>query len=313
LAKKAWLFLSLCLLLLSGCAPSEKWNTSTVIYFDTVCEIKIFSSPAEFRIAKEEVHRIFSEVDSLFSPESEDLTSPQVISLFHKALGVYHNSDGDFDISVAPLAELWGFPDRAFRIPSTDEVQRTLELVGMTKIKEAGNELVLPSGMKFDWGGIAKGYGVDKAVKSLQKIGINRGFINSGGDLYCWGTNPDDQSWQIGIKHPRSEGFAGVLSIANIGMATTGDYQRYFIKDGVRYHHIFNPRTGFPAEGKQSVTVIGPETTLCDALATALFISAAPEMVLDHYPDYGAIIISADGRLYQLGKEFSFQPMHEGK
>lgn len=291
--------------------PAEKWHTSTVVYFDTVCEIKIFSSSTQFLSAKEEVHRVFSEIETLFSPGSEDTTSPQVIHLFQKAMGIHRNSGGDFDISVSPLIELWGFPDQSFRIPSTDEILSTLKSIGMTKIMQEEDKLMVPSGMKLDWGGIAKGYGVDRAAETLQEMGITRGFINSGGDIYCWGTNPDNQSWQIGIKHPRTDGFSGVLSLTNIGMATTGDYQRFFIREGVRYHHVFDPHTGFPAAGKQSVTVIGPETTVCDALATALFVSAQPETVLERYSEYGAIIIGADGRLGLLGKEYPFRPMNQ--
>jgi thiamine biosynthesis lipoprotein len=312
LVRKGWLFLSLCLSLLSACGPSEKWHTSTVVYFDTICEIKVFAAPAQFQSAKKEVRRIFSEIEILFSPGAEDYTSPQVVHLFQKALMIHHNSGGDFDISVAPLAELWGFPDRSFRIPSPDEVRQILTHVGMTKIDLEKNKIVIPAGMKLDWGGIAKGYAVDRTAESLRSMGITRGFINSGGDLYCWGTNPDNHSWQIGIKHPRSDGFSGVLSLSDIGMATTGDYQRYFVENGIRYHHVFNPHTGFPSRGKQSVTVIGPETTLCDALATALFVSSHPETVLNQYPDYGAIIIEDNGRWVQCGKDYSFLPMNEG-
>jgi len=310
LVKKGWFFLPFFLSLLSACVPAEKWHTSTVVYFDTVCEIKIFTSSAQFQSAKEEVHRVFSEIETLFSPGSEDYASPQVIRLFQRAIAVHHNSAGDFDISVSPLTELWGFTDRSYRIPGAEEIQCILKQVGMKRIKQEGDRLTLPPGMKLDWGGIAKGYGIDRAVKSLKTMGIARGFINAGGDLFCWGTNPDNQPWQIGIKHPRIEGFAGVLSLTDIGTATTGDYQRYFTRDGIRYHHIFNPHTGFPSAGKQSVTVIGPETTICDALATALFVSSHPETILTHYTDYGAIIIEAGGRLDQLGKKYSFQPVH---
>lgn len=280
-----------------------------MVYFDTVCKIKIFSSSTQFRSAKKEVDLVFSEIETLFSPGVEAFTSRQVIQLYQKAKAVHINSDGDFDISVSPLIKLWGFTERSYRVPGAGEIQCVLRLVGMTKIKQEGNRLILPSGMMLDWGGIAKGYGIDKAVKALKTMGIARGFINAGGDLFCWGTNPDNQPWQIGIKHPRIEGFAGVLSLTDIGTATTGDYQRYFTRDGVRYHHILNPHTGFPATGKQSVTVIGPETTLCDALSTALFVSAHPETVLTHYVDYGAIIIKDDGQMARLGKEYPFQPL----
>lgn len=312
LVKKGRLLLPLLLFLISACAPAEKWHTSTVVYFDTVCEIRIYASTAQFRTAKEEVRRVFSEIETQFSPGAEDYTSPQVIQLFRKAMAVHLNSAGDFDISVSPLTKLWGFSDRSYRVPDPEEIRSALEHVGMKSIKQEEDSLKLPSGMELDWGGIAKGYGVDRASESLKALGIVKGFINAGGDLFCWGTNPDNKLWQIGIKHPRKSGFVGVLSLTNIGTATTGDYQRFFMRDGIRYHHIFNPHTGYPAAGKQSVTVIGPETTICDALATALFVSAHPAALLNHYGDYGAIIIKADGRLDQLGKNYSFLPMYQG-
>ena len=164
--------------------------------------------------------------------------------------------------------------------------------------------------MILDWGGIAKGYGIDLASQALIKSGFHQGFINAGGDLYCWGLNPENKTWRIGIKHPRQEGFLGVLSLSDMGVATTGDYQRYFIKDGTRYHLIFDPKTGFPARGKQSVTVIGPETNLCDALATALFVSKAPADILKKYPLYGAILVNEQGEISFLGKSFPFQPIN---
>ena len=259
--------------------------------------------------AQEEVQRVFSEIESHFSPRIDDYSSPLVLELFRRGLKVYHDSNGCFDVTVAPLSRVWGFFDKSYVVPTPEQIKSVLKLIGMEKIEEKNEALVLLPGMELDWGAIAKGYGIDLASKSLLQMGISRGFINAGGDLYCWGKNPGDQSWNIGIKHPRESGFFGVLSISNLGAATTGDYQRFFVKDGVRYHHVFNPRTGYPAQGKQSVTVCGPETLVCDALSTALFVSQEPAKVLEKYPDYGAIIVDADGNLSFLGKAFTFNPM----
>ncbi len=179
----------------------------------------------------------------------------------------------------------------------------------MQNIEERNATLIFLPDVGLDWGAIAKGFGIDLASKSLVQMGISNGFINAGGDLYCWGNNPSDQPWNIGLKHPRESGFLGVLSISDLGAATTGDYQRYFVKNGIRYHHVFDPRTGYPAQGKQSVTVCGPETLICDALSTALFVSREPEIIMEKYPDYGAIIVDSDGSLSFLGKTYSFNPM----
>jgi thiamine biosynthesis lipoprotein len=309
LARKLCILLLASLIFLPGCGVKERWQTSTILAFDTICEINIFCSPSVFKSAQEEVQRVFSEVESLFSPGIDDYSSPLVLDLFQRSLKVYHDSNECFDVTVAPLSRIWGFLDKSYVVPAPEQIKSVLKLIGMEKIEQKNKAIILLPGMELDWGAIAKGFGIDLASKSLIQLGISRGFINAGGDLYCWGKNPGDQSWNIGIKHPRESGFLGVLSISDLGAATTGDYQRYFEKHGVRYHHVFNPRTGYPAQGKQSVTVCGPETLICDALSTALFISQEPAKILGKYPDYGAIIVDSDGNLSFLGKAYTFNPL----
>jgi thiamine biosynthesis lipoprotein len=307
MGKKRWPLLGALLVLLSYCAPKEAWNTSTFIYFDTVCEVKTFCSSSQFKAAQKVVQDVFAGVETRFSPGSTDLASPEVLSLYKKAYMVYQISEGKFDISVGALSRIWGFYDQSFRIPSAQALGRAKSTVGMNKIRIHESRLVPSPGTQLDWGGIAKGHGIDLASSTLKDMGIERGFVNAGGDLYCWGTNPKDLPWKIGIKHPRKAGFSGVLSISNEGAATTGDYQRYFIEEGARYHHVFDPHSGFPAQVKQSVTVIGPEAALCDALSTALFVSTQPKTILDRYPQYGAVLIDAEGKISFLGKAVSFE------
>jgi thiamine biosynthesis lipoprotein len=309
LAKKFIPLLLTCSFLLLSCSAREKWQASTLLVFDTLCEIRVFCNSSAFRSAQEEVEGIFSEIESLFSPEAEDYTSPMVLELYSKALEVYRDSGGCFDITVGPLSRLWGFLSKSYHIPSSGQIESTLGMIGMEKIRVEDGTLLLLPGMKLDWGAIAKGFAIDLACRALIEMGISSGFLNAGGDLYCWGKNPDNQDWNIGIKHPRERGYFGILSISQLGAATTGDYQRYFIKDGIRYHHVFNPRSGYPASGKQSVTVCGPETLLCDALSTALFVSKAPEKIMEKYPDYGAIIVDSDGNLSFIGKAYLFRPV----
>ncbi len=303
-----WVFFWVLLVILPRCAPKETWNTTTLIYFDTVCEIKVFCSSSQFKAVRKAVREAFSDTEDWFSPGSSDRTSLEVLSLYQKAFSVYQNSVGKFDISVGSLSRAWGFHNHSYRIPSQQDLIDAKRTVGMDKVQVEANRLVLSPGTLLDWGGIAKGYGIDLACSSLMAMGIPRGFVNAGGDLYCWGLNPKDQPWQIGIKHPRRAGFSGILSISGMGAATTGDYQRYFVEEGIRYHHVFDPHTGLPARGKQSVTVVGPETALCDALSTALFVSSSPKKILDLYPQYSAVIIDMEGTLSFLGKAVSFKP-----
>jgi thiamine biosynthesis lipoprotein len=305
---KIWFILTV-LIGLTACSSSPSWHQTTVVYFDTLCEIRLYCSDKMLKQALEEIHQVFTTIENNFGPEAESLASPLTLGLYRKAYEVYLHSDGAFDLTVAPLSRLWGFLNGQPHLPSSREIKKILPLIGMDKIKIENNRLFLGQGQQLDWGGIAKGYGVDLASCRVRALGVTRGFINAGGDLYCWGRNPEDTQWKIGIKHPRRNGFLGVLAISDLAATTTGDYQRYFIHQGKRYHHVFDPHTGYPAQGKTSVTVVGPEASLCDALSTALFVSPHPEEIIQSFPDYGAIIYDEAGQLSQIGKSFSFQSL----
>jgi thiamine biosynthesis lipoprotein len=302
--KKIILPVMLLFLCLSGCRLANTWQKTTFLFFDTVCEINLFCSPSDFAASKVKIRRVFQDIEDHFSPGSTPNSSPLLINLYKKALSVYHDSNGCFDITVAPLSSIWGFREHSYRVPSPEEINGALQNIGMDKILLEANELFLPPGMELDWGGIAKGFGVDLASQAVIQMGIKNGFINAGGDLYCWGKNPDKKPWQIGIKNPRGSGISAILSLSDIGAATTGDYQRFFIQDGIRYHHVFDPKSGHPSQGKQSVTVVGPEALICDALSTALFVSHQPDDILKKFPQYGAFVIDAKGVPWFIGKNY---------
>jgi thiamine biosynthesis lipoprotein len=304
LGKKALLFLASVISLFTACGPHEEWNKSTLVYFDTICEMNVLCEPRRFEACQKEVQRIFAEIETSFSPGIKEHSSPLVLNLFDKALQVYQDSNGFFDITVAPLSRLWGFIDKKYHLPAPEGIEKTLKIVGMDKVKKEKGRLVLLPDMELDWGGIAKGLGIDLASGALKKMGISRAFINSGGDLFCWGSNPSNRLWKIGIMHPRKNGYLGVLSLSDMGIATTGDYQRYFEIDNVRYHHVLDPHTGYPSRNKQSVTVIGPQALYCDALSTALFASPHPEKIMEKYPEYGALIVDSKGNVFAVGKSF---------
>lgn len=308
LGNRTFLFYLILCLCLADCTPKETWHTSTLLFFDTVCEIKVFCSSSRLTSSQKGVAEVFTDIEEHFSPGSTDYSSDIVLSLFLKAKDVYTASEGKFDLSVGVFSQIWGFRGHSYRVPTPEELAMAKRSIGMEKIQIQGESLILPPGMQLDWGAIAKGYGIDLASSTLRKKGILKGFVNAGGDLYCWGTNPDGLSWRIGIKHPRKPGFLGVIHLTDMAAATTGDYQRYFIEKGTRYHHVFDPHSGFPARGKQSVTVIGPETTICDALSTALFVSPCPQPILDRYSDYSAILIDGKGKVTVLGKPLNFEP-----
>ena len=184
-------------------------------------------------------------------------------------------SGGAFDITVAPLVELWGFADKKYRLPGDEEIRESLVLVGSDKIimQDSDNmvKFSFPK-MKIDLGGIAKGYALDCAAKRLKENNIKSCLINAGGQIYCLG-DKYGEPWKIAIKNPRGAGVLQRLELKDKSVSTSGDYQQFFIKEKKRFSHIFNPKTGFPVDsGIISVTVIADDGLTADALSTAVFV-----------------------------------------
>ncbi len=291
----------------AGCRSRPQWHKFTLLFFDTVCDVEVFCPRSLLPQSQDAMRRVFDDIQAHFSPGQDDLSSAAVIELFAVARRLHADSGGYFDVSIGTLTQLWGFPTKSYRLPEPGEIEEALLCVGQESIRVDSGTLALPPGMRLDWGGLAKGRGVDLAAAALIELGIGRGFINAGGDLFCWGKNPAGADWRVGIQHPRRRGYLGVLSVSGVAVATSGDYQRYFEKDGVRYHHIFDPHSGYPARGKKSVTVVGPETAVCDGLSTALFASPTPDDILARYPDYAAVIVDEGGKTRVLGKSYPLE------
>ncbi len=208
-------------------------------------------------------------------------------------------TDGAFDITVRPLIELWKQCQIQQRIPSQDEIKAVLNSVGASKIQFlSGNNLRLTdTNVKLDLGGIAKGYGVDEAARILRRHGIYNFFIDAGGDIYAGGCNCNGHHWRIGIRDPeREDGIVDVLSISNIAVTTSGNYEQFYKIGEKRFSHIINPITGYPQQGVISATVIAPTAESADALSTALCVlgSDAAIALIDSLKDgsYAALIIS---------------------
>ena len=184
-------------------------------------------------------------------------------------------TQGAFDITVAPLVDLWGFSNQEFQVPSENKIQAVLELVGSDKIILHENDNVVEfkiPGMKIDLGGIAKGFALDCAVKKLKENNIDSCLINAGGQVYALG-DKFGQAWIIAIAGTGKSKIAGKLALRNKSASTSGDYQQYFLIGNKRYCHIFNPKTGYPAEsGISSVTVIADNGLDADALSTSVFV-----------------------------------------
>jgi len=198
---------------------------------------------------------------------------PELYEVLDRSVGVSRTTEGAFDVTFAACGALWSFRDR--RVPADAEIDSCLGQVGFERVVLDPNfstvELPGPA-MRVGIAGIGKGYGVDRAVEVLVDHGIDRYIVDGGGDVRVAGANVD-RPWRVGIADPRRRGEGyGAVELDRGAIVTSGDYERFFEVDGVRYHHILDPRTGRPASGTAAVTVIATEATEADALATGLFV-----------------------------------------
>ena len=207
-------------------------------------------------------------------PGQQVAVDPETRQVVERSLHWAAHSQGAFDPTVGPLSRLWGFPE-ALEPPAAASIEEALERVGWTgalNTAPAGLSWERPGG-KLDLGAAAKGYAVDRAVDRLRAAGVACGLVEAGGDFRYWGAKPDGGAWKFGIKHPRQRG--KLILVEDIGLpavATSGDYEQFFDHAGQRYHHLLDPRTGYPARRAVSATVWATSAIDADILATALFV-----------------------------------------
>lgn len=263
---------------------------------DTYIVIACFGDRAEDALdaAEAEILRL----DTLLSPSSEEsetnrlnasrggTLSEDTLRLLQTAQQVSDWSDGCFDITIAPLVELWGFPTQQLHIPSEAELQSALSNIDyrLLQINAKSSVLSMSEGQHIDFGGIAKGYTSDRLIDIFAAYGLDCAYANLGGNVQLFGTKEDDSLWNVGIRDPRDpQALAGVLTETNCAIITSGSYERFLTDEntGMTYHHILDPHTGYPATtGLLSVTIVSTNGTLADALSTACFV-LGPEKSID--------------------------------
>lgn len=324
----------LALTVFSGCSQGSGTGggaaggeySSEIFAMDTVMELKIYNSDDEpLKAAEAEINRL----DALFSKTNEkseiykinsgeyDGISAETRSLISDALEISESTDGAFDISVAPVTEIWGFTDEQYRVPAPEEIAAALERVGYEKIKTDGG-IEMPDNALIDLGGIAKGYTSDRVTDIFRQKGVTSAIISLGGNVQTLGSKPDGSPWKIGIQNPEKDEnspFLGILEANEKAVITSGAYQRYFEQDGMIYHHIIDPKTGYPAEsGIISATVAADSGKLADGLSTALFVMGL-EKAEQYWRKNGGfdfIIQTSDKKIYiSEGIENSFTSDHE--
>jgi len=290
----------------------------------TIVEVCIADRIENIRDIADKAFAALREVEDILSIYREDsrvselnrLAAGEAVTVdFHtfeilrKAIEFNRLTRRAFDITVSPVLELWGFGrNKERRVPGEDELKKTLNLVGTDKIlldEEARTVRFELPGVKIDLGGIAKGYAVDQAVNSLKNAGVKAALVNAGGDIYALGKKGKG-GWVTGIRHPRRRGrILARIKLVNKAIATSGDYEKYFILAGQRYSHIIDPKTGYPAKQNfpMSVTVLAEDCITADALATAVFVLGPEEGMdlINELDEVEAVIVSDSGEGLRIG------------
>jgi len=264
---------------LYGCQNQQLYKDSQLL-MGTVVEV-ISPNKQAADIVFNEIKRIESLL-SYYNDESEIYqlnkqgrlkVSPETLFVFKRAGDFWEETQGAFDITIAPLVELWGFYDKDYQVPDDFQIKEIMDLIGFDKVRINDNIIKFEAGdIKIDLGAIAKGFAIDCAVKKLRLAGINNALLNAGGDIYCLG-DKFGRPWRVAIKSGGTADFSGYLQLKDRAVATSGDYEQYFLVNKVRYCHILNPKTGKPADsGVVSVSVIANDCLTADALATSIFV-----------------------------------------
>ena len=245
--------------------------------------------------------------------------APQTWDILHTAQEVCQASGGAFDITIAPVVELWGITSDHPKVPTGEELARAMALLGLEDLvldEEACTAYLARPEMKIDLGGIAKGWTADQLRERARELGAERGYVSLGGNLMIVGERPDGDPFKFGMRDPQGDAseYLGTVTLADgFTMATTGGYERYFEEEGVRYHHVLDPRTGYPADSDLlSVAVISQDGTLADYLSTTLFVQGLEAAkAAANSGDYALVMVDKENRVWISGSlRGNFEP-HE--
>lgn len=270
------------ILLFSLCGCSQKEETADIFAMDTIISLKLYGNGSKKGISemKNEIQRI----DKKFSPNAKFSVDYEIQHLIDTAADVSNATNKSFDIYMGEVMTLWGFYDKNYKIPSEIEIKDALK-------KE-----------KYDFGGIAKGYAGDLLKDIAIKNNVKSAILTLGGNVVAIGKKPNGDPWKVGIANPENPtDYIGFVEVSDKNVITSGGYQRFFEQNGKIYHHIINPKTGYPAESDlSSVTIISKNGILADALSTACFV-LGKEKTLELYNsktyDFEAVLIENNGNI----------------
>ncbi|MCX5717649.1 MAG: FAD:protein FMN transferase [Nitrospirae bacterium] len=287
---------------------------------DTLITISAVSGSGDK--AEKAIDRAFSEIEKLdsllnfFSDNSElseinrnaglkaVAVSPETFEVIEKAIYASGKTSGAFDITIGSVTTLWDFHKRVK--PEDKQIKERLPLVNYKNVilnKKSSSVYLKKRGMLIDLGGIAKGYAADKAVEALKREGIKSGLVAVSGEIKAFGLKPDSKPWKIGIRNPRAKNkedeIMATIEMTGMAISTSGDYERYFIIEGKRYHHILNPKTGYPSDGCRSVSIIAKDGSVTDSFSTGIFVLGAEKGIkLLEEMGIDGIIIGKNGKIH---------------
>lgn len=298
-------------MLLGRAGDPEQDLRQSRILLGTLVEIQVPQANGAAQAAVAAAFAEIARIEALMSPHvpgsdvarlslsAEPLeVSADTATVLTLGLEIAQASQGAFDLTLGRLKDLWDIEGEAPQVPDDEAIAAALGGIGPDALRLQGRmvDKAAPH-LAVDLGGIAKGYAIDRAIAILREAGIENASVNAGGDLRLLGRR-GERPWRIGIRHPRSaEELLATLELTDRAVVTSGDYERYFELDGLRYHHLFDPRSGRPARLVRSVTLVADSALLADALATAVFV-LGPEAgmkLLSAYPGVEALIVDAQG------------------
>ncbi len=232
----------------------------------------------------------------------------ETLALLAFAETLHRASDGLFDITAGVLRRAWNFKQP--RVPGPDELAPLLRLIGWPRVQRQGAFVRLPeAGMEIDFGGFGKEYAADRAGALLAARGLAHGYVNLGGDMRVIGPKPDGAPWMMGIQHPRQPGrLIATLPIERGGLATSGDYERFFELDGRRYCHILDPRTGMPATHWQTVSVLSTLAVSAGNLSTIAMLKGGAAIELLEAAGVPYLALDQAGRLFRRDRRAASEP-----
>lgn len=291
--------------------PDSSLQKQTRFLMDTYCTIQAFGpkdiTDKAITVAFNRMEEIDGKFNSLnpksplytFNVNNTPIRDSEINNLIEIAQEISERSSGAFDITIQPLVELWGFYGNSPDLPERTAIEKCLQIIGYKNLLITENQIDNSSqDIRIDLGGIAKGYALREAAEALKGAGVDSALIDAGGDIYAIG-KIKGENWKIGIRNPRGEGDIGVLEVSNLAVVASGDYERFFIKDDIKYCHILDPRTGYPARELASVTVVSPDPVRADAWATALFVLGLEGMkFVEEAEELEAIMITVDMKLF---------------